>query len=105
MGRSPPCESSGMLQLIASRCAAACEFTHEVDLTLAIRLAILAEDFMEPNRRLLEDIGPIPGIPWKPGLCFAGNESPVDRGHMVTLRKRKDRIKGAACAARHVFGA
>src|SRR5215471_13279197 len=105
MGRSPPCESSGMLQLIASRCAAACEFTHEIDLTLAIRLAILAEDFMEPNRRLLEDVGPIPGIPWKPGLRFTSDESPVDSGDMVALRDRKDRVKGAACTAGHVFGA
>ena len=77
----------------------------EADFVLAVGRAVGMEDVVMPDGGLAADIGFFPGIPGKPGLRLAGDEAPVDGCDFVFLGDGQDRLKRAAAASGHVFGA
>src|SRR5277367_2522735 len=77
----------------------------EIDFLLTIRLAIGAEDFVEPHRELVADVGVLPGIPRIIRLRFSGDQSPVDRRDVFLFGQRENCLKGTSGGPGHIFGA
>ena len=86
-------------------CAAAGELADEVDFVLAVGGVVLAEDLVEPDGGLGEDVGFLPGVPGEVGLGFAGDEAPVDGADVVLFGDGEAVVEGAASAAGHVLRA
>src|SRR5579859_3877278 len=76
----------------------------QIHFGLAVWRSIGAKDFMKPDGRVTQDVRMLPRLPWIVSLRFAGDESPVDRAHVLLPGYRKNCVKGAANRSRHVLG-
>jgi len=77
----------------------------QIDLLLAVGLAVGAKNFVEPLFGLPIGVGLLPGVPRQPGLRFACHQTPVDGRNSVLLRDGEDAPEGAVVGPSHVFGA
>src|SRR5438477_1432222 len=82
-----------------------CELADERRLFLAVRLAIGAENFVKPDRRLTIGVGMFPGVPRQIGLRFPRHQSPVDCANIFALQNWQISLKRAAVPASHIFRA
>src|ERR1700691_1007699 len=89
----------------SARLTLARELPYQVNLGLPVRCSVGAQDFVEPHRRLLHNVGTLPRIPRQVSLRFARDETPVDRPNALLLGDRQNRIKSAALRTRHVLRA
>src|SRR5438093_13009899 len=81
------------------------KFPNNLCFPLAVGSAIGMEYFMKPDGRRVHDVRLLPGIPRQISLRFAGDQSPIDRGHVVLLRNRQDRVECAPDRSGHELGA
>src|ERR1700760_3497430 len=81
------------------------EAADEVGFGLTVGRAVGAEDVVEPDGGLHEDVGALPGVPGKVRLGLAVDEAPVDGGDVIALRDGQHGVEGGTGAASHVFGA
>src|SRR5579864_1628525 len=59
--------------------------TDEVSFLLTVRPSVGAENLVEPHGWFAIHVGVLPGVPRQIGLRFAGDESPIDGGHVIFL--------------------
>lgn len=62
----------------------------------AIGLAVAVQNLVKPDRRLLQHVWLLPGIPGQVRLRLADHEAPVDGAYMAAFGDRQNRVKGAA---------
>src|SRR5438270_628375 len=81
------------------------ELPQQSGFVFPIWVAVRMKHVMKPDWRWSENIGSLPGIPWKVSLRLAGDKSPINCCHMVSFRDRQDGIECASDRAGHVLGA
>src|SRR6266446_6033661 len=77
---------------------------YQFNFGFAIRFSVWVEYFVEPDSRFIHDVRVPPRIPRVISLRLSRDEAPIDRPDLILLREGQHRVKGAACAARHVLG-
>src|SRR5579862_4145214 len=79
------------------------QLVHDLDFALPVRCSVRMKNFVKPHRRLLHNIGALPGVPRQVRLSLASDEPPINRAHVMLLGDGQDHVEGAAYRARHEF--
>jgi hypothetical protein len=70
-----------------------CQAPDQIHFGLPVRLPILVQHFMKPDRRFARHVGIPPGIPGQICLGLTNYQSPIDCSHFLFFSDWQDRIK------------